>query len=121
MKNLILTISLLCYSISVFSSSNPILDFVILNDKNVEVAVESNLKESKRISVRLFSDILSFKTKSKIKNIQVLNDQNKLMYQFPILSKKLEISKDLFDSGKYKINFYFYGDEKPLSTQITIK
>jgi len=108
-------------STAIFCASNPILDFVIFDHEKVEIAVENDDVQNNRVSVRLFQDILSFKTVDKIKYIQVYNDQNKLLYQIPILSNKLEISKGLFETGLYKLNFYFSENVDVLSTQIKIK
>jgi len=121
MKKILFTICLNLLALTGFTSSNPILDFVIFESRNIEVTVEDNMENKDRISVKLFEDILSFKTLDKIKHIQIYNDQKVLIYQIPILSKKLEISKRLFDNGVYQVKFLFYENNEPLDTQIKIK
>lgn len=121
MKTTFITICLILFSGLVFSSTNPILDFIIFDNDKVEVAMSSDKTLNNRISVKLYADILSFRTIEKINYIQIHNNQNKLLFQIPILSKKVEISKDLFDTGLYKLHFYFGEDGEMLSTQIKIK
>jgi len=121
MKKINFTLGLLFFSLVTYCSVNPILDFVIFDNEELEVTIDNNQEKSSRLSVKFFKNVLSFRTIEKIKNIQVYNKDGKLLYQIPIVSKKVEISKELFDSGKYKVNFYFYGDNTPLSTQIVIK
>jgi hypothetical protein len=109
------------FSIAGYSSSNPILDFVIYYSDKIEVSIANGLENNSRISVKLIDEVLSFKTLNKIKNIKVYNTRNKLLYRIPIDSKKLEIKNELFNAGIYKVNFYFYNNDKPLSIRINFK
>ena len=48
---------------------------------------------------------LEFVTKDDIKYMQIFNETGKLLYQLPVMSNKLKISRKIFKQGTYKIGF----------------
>lgn len=120
MKKIFCLFSLVIISFTGYSSSNPILDFVIFDNEKIKVSIANTDDNENRVSVKLYEDILSFKTLDKIKHIHIYSNEGILLYQIPIFSKKLEISKKLFGNGIYNVNFYFYENKKSLTTQVKI-
>ena len=51
------------------------------------------------------SEAIKFVTADFVNYLQIFDANNKLVYQLPVMSNKLRISKKMFKSGTYKIGF----------------
>ncbi len=63
---------------------------------------------------------LSFETKSNIMLIQIYNAKGDLEFQLPVGSDVVHISRKLFSSGEYTLQFLFEGEQDFQSTELNV-
>jgi hypothetical protein len=92
--------------------------------------------ETSRITVSLFNfeqrqffnnaqfdyenDNLEFEAFEKIKYIQIFEENGKLKFQIPVMSKSVFISRKLFKSGTYKLGFMIEGQDQVEFTTVEV-
>ncbi len=108
MKTLIFTIIFAVTMISSsFASVTPESELSIIASPTVELSVV-NVAQKDFFQVAKYNtdmDALEFVTADYVDYLQIFDESGKLMYQLPVMSNKLKISKKMFDTGAYKIGF----------------
>ncbi len=66
-------------------------------------------------------DKFLFRTKMKVNAVQIFNAAGQLEFQFPVNSKKVSISKSLFENGKNQLGFVMVDSPDVFMTSVTIK
>ena len=64
---------------------------------------------------------LVFVTKENMTVVQIFNSEGVLEFQLPVMSNNVQINKNLFGPGKYKVAFLLDGASKVHFTQVTVK
>lgn len=108
MKTLLVTIIFAITTItSSFASVTPESELSIIASPSVELSVV-NVAQKDFFQVADYNssmDVLEFVTADYVDYLQIFDESGKLMYQLPVMSNKLKISKKMFDTGAYKIGF----------------
>ena len=102
----------------VFSSSRP---EVLLSSPQIEVVTVESLAIFKSTNYDNDTNNLVFETKENISFIQIFSIDNELQFQLPIMSSNVQINKNLFEVGEYKVGFMLVGDSKVHFTKVKIK
>lgn len=119
MKNLIIIIATLAITFSAaFANTTP--ETLISTDK-VEVISVDNLGFFADANYDEVSDNLIFNTVESISVVQIFNAKGDLIFQLPVMSKKVNIDKSLFSDGKCNLGFILEGQTDLRFTQVTIK
>jgi putative sterol carrier protein len=90
-----------------FASVTPKSELSLIASAKVELSVV-NVAQKDFFQVAEFDasmDVLHFVTADYVNYLQVFNEAGKLVYQLPVMSNKLKISKKMFAKGAYKIGF----------------
>ena len=108
MKTLIVTIIFAITMISSsFASVTPESELSLITSPTVELSVV-NVAQKDFFQVAEYNstmDVLSFVTADYVDFLQIFDESGKLVYQLPVMSNKLKISKKMFETGAYKIGF----------------
>ena len=108
MKTLIVTIIFAVTMISSsFASVTPESELSIIASPTVELSVV-NVAQKDFFQVAKYNsemDALEFVTADYVDFLQIFDESGKLVYQLPVMSNKLKISKKMFETGAYKIGF----------------
>ena len=102
----------------VFSSSRP---EVLLSSPQIEVVTVESLAIFKSTNYDNDTNNLVFETKENISFIQIFSIDNELQFQLPIMSSNVQINKNLFEVGEYKVGFMLVGGSKVHFTKVKIK
>ena len=90
-----------------FASVTPESELLIIESSTVELSVV-NVAQKAFFQVAEYnaeSDAIKFVTADYVNYLQIFDANDKLVYQLPVMSNKLRISKKMFKSGSYKIGF----------------
>ena len=108
MKAIILSLVIgITTTTSSIASVTPVSELSIINTEAVELNVV-NVSQKDFFQTATYNsdaEVLEFVTADYVNYLQVFDDADKLVYQLPVMSKKLKISKKMFDQGSYKIGF----------------
>ena len=63
---------------------------------------------------------LHYESFDKIKFVQIYNDEGEMKYQLPVMSNKMRLNKNMFDSGSYKIAFILEDSSEVINTFVSI-
>ena len=118
MKTIISTLLIMTTATVVFSSSRP---EVLLSSPQIEVVTVESLAIFKSTNYDNETNNLVFETKENISFIQIFSIDNELQFQLPIMSSNVQINKNLFEVGEYKVGFMLVGDSKVHFTKVKIK
>lgn len=90
-----------------FASVTPESELSIIHTAAVEVNVVNVLQKDffQTAAYDMQLDALEFVTADYVNYLQIFDEAGKLVYQLPVMSNKLKISKKLFNQGTYKIGF----------------
>ncbi len=118
MKNIITTIAIITLTVTgAIANSTP---EVLISAPSVEVVtVDHDIFTSSAFDVD--SDNLVFNTNDKITTVQIFNSNGKLEFQLPVMSTNVQINKNLFDAGEYKVGFLLEGQTEVHYTNVSIK
>ena len=123
MRTLIVTIIFAITMItSSFASVTPDSELSLIASPTVELSVV-NVAQKDFFQVAEYDatmDVLHFVTADYVNYLQVYNEAGKLMYQLPVMSNKLKISKKMFDAGAYKIGFITKSNTTIQFTNLTV-
>ena len=67
------------------------------------------------------SENLIFDTHNEISVVQIFNSNGDMEFQLPVMSNNVQINKNLFDTGVYKLGFVIQGQTEVQFTDVTIK
>ena len=119
MKNLITLVAILTITVSsVFANTAP---EVLISSPNVEVVTVADLDIFSASTFDAQSENLVFDTHNEISVVQIFNSNGDLEFQLPVMAKNVQINKNLFDTGNYKLGFVIEGQTEVHFTQVTIK
>ena len=118
MKNIITTIAIITLTVTAaIANSTP---EVLISAPSVEVVtVNHEIFTSSDFDVD--SENLVFNTNDKIATVQIFNSEGKLEFQLPVMSTNVQINKNLFNSGEYKVGFLIEGQSDVHFTKVSIK
>jgi len=125
MKTLILNL-ILFLAISASASANnndPKNTVKVLENINVSVSL-SNADQTNIFTTVAYNDNqrnIEFATKEAISYVQIFNASGALEFQLMVDSKKVKLSKNLFDSGDYKLGFLIAGQDNIQFADVVIK
>jgi len=118
MKKLILSFVIAVSTLTMsFASNGPVGPGVLSESLNVfkTAEVEFYLTTASQRAFFTHADFntetnnLEFVTKDDIKYLQIFEQNGKLLYQLPVMSNKLKISRKVFKQGIYKVGFIVQG------------
>ncbi len=66
------------------------------------------------------TNALHFESYGKIQFVKVINSQGELQYQLPVMSNKVRLSKNMFESGEYQFQFQLEDESDALVTYVKI-
>lgn len=119
MKNLISILTILAITFSTaFASTTP---EVIISAPEVEVTNVNDLDFFTNASFDTSSDNLTFDTTEEMSVVQIINAEGTMEFQLPVMSNNVQINKNLFSTGTYKLGFVLEGQSEVHFTQVTIK
>ena len=123
MKTLIVTIIFAVTMISSsFASVTPESELSLIASPTVELSVV-NVAQKDFFQVAEYNstmDVLHFVTADFVNYLQIFDEAGKLMYQLPVMSNKLKISKKMFETGAYKIGFITKNNTTIQFTNLTV-
>jgi len=117
MRNFITTILLNLGVIAIVSGASPI---ELIRDADITVSME-NLEIIENANYNIESSTLDFTTVGEISVIQIFNAEGKIEFQLPVMSNYVQINKNLFSSGKYKLAFVMSGVKEIHFADIVIR
>jgi hypothetical protein len=123
MKVLILnTILFLSAMSTVSASSDPVDALKVISTAKVVVSL-NDVGQLDMFKDAIFfpqANVIKFETKSKMKFIQVFDSAGTMIYQLPVRSTKVRISKSLFSKGDYRLGFMVENESEILFTNLTV-
>ena len=123
MKTLIVTIIFAVTMISSsFASVTPESELSLIASPTVELSVV-NAAQKDFFQVAEYNstmDVLHFVTADYVNYLQIFDEAGKLVYQLPVMSNKLKISKKMFETGAYKIGFITKNNTTIQFTNLTV-
>ena len=124
MKNYIATFVLAFTVISLSAATiNPIKESTLISNIAVEVTIDDALSDLFTVAkFDITKNSFQFEVENNISFIQIFNDKGLLEFQLPILSNKVQISKNIFpSSGDYNLGFMIDGEQEVKFSKVTIK
>ena len=119
MKNLITILTALTLTVSTaFATTTP---EVLISSDDIEVITVESLDIFTASSFDTKSENLSFDTKIDISVVQIFNNDGEMEFQLPVMSNNVQINKNLFGEGTFKLGFILEGQSQVHITQVTIK
>lgn len=119
MKNLITIFAALTVTLSsAFASSTPV---VVFSSTVVEVVSIEALDFLTKADFNSETQNLSFTTTTNISVVQIFNSNGDLEFQLPVMTNDVQINKNLFDKGEYKLGFILEGQTEVHLAKVTIK
>ena len=119
MKNLITTllIAILTSTVALSNTTPEVLisefDFEVVSVGALEIFVSAEFDAQ--------SENLIFDTNKSMTVVQIFNEDGDLEFQLPVMSNNVQINKNLFDKGSYKLGFVIEGDAGVHFTTVNIK
>ena len=119
MKNLIVLITIFIITVTtVYASTTP---EVLISSPEVEVVTVADLDIFASSSFDTDTENLVFDTYNEISVVQIFNSNGKLEFQLPVMSDNVQINKNLFEEGNYKLGFVIKDQTEVHFTEVTIK
>jgi len=119
MKNLITILAILTVTFSTaLANTTP---EVIISADEVEVVSVENLDIFTNAAFDTDSENLSFDTTKDMSVVQIFNAEGNMEFQLPVMSNNVQINKNLFGTGTYKLGFVLEGQTQVHITEVTIK
>lgn len=117
----LLTIILLTTMLSsnLLFSNNIVTGEVILDENEVIVSINNGEKSYfPIIDYNHESENIEFVTLETVNILQIFDDNDNMIYQIPVYSKDVEISKSLLEKGSY---YFVFLNEKSISKSTTVE
>ncbi|NNE27207.1 MAG: hypothetical protein HKN09_10215 [Saprospiraceae bacterium] len=101
----------------------PTESLVLIKTNEIEVSLIDEVQKDffKMATYSESSSSFDFVTREETKFIQIFDSRGDLLYQLPVLSRKVRISKQLFGKGEYKLGFMIDGNKKVEFTGVKVK
>ncbi len=94
---------------------------VIISTETVEVVTVETLDFFSAAEFDTATQNLAFTTTQNISVVQIFNAEGNMEFQLPVMSNNVQINKNLFGEGNYKLGFLLEGQTEVHFTQVTIK
>jgi len=123
MKTIIITVLAITASFNMsFANVTPISELSIITTSTYELSVTHASQKAffKVSNYNEANNTLEFVTADVMNYIQIFDEEGKLKYQLPVMSKKLKISTKLFRTGAYKIGFITKDNTTIQFTNLTV-
>ena len=112
MKNIITTLAIITLTLtSVFANTTPEVEVVTINDLDI---FSSSMFDTE-------TESLVFNTNDDISMVQIFDNEGEVIFLLPVMSDNVQIKKNLFESGQYKLGFVIEGETQVHLTDVTIK
>ena len=119
MKLLITLLALISINFSVFAGDfNP---DVLISNEDIEVIAIAGLEFFQSSYYNNESENLNFFTSKNISVVKIFNLNGELEFQLPVMSNNVQINKNLFASGRYKLGFLLEGQSNIHYAHVTVK
>lgn len=119
MKNLITIIAALTITLtSAFASTTP---EVIFSSDAIEVVSIESLDFLTTAEFDTETQNLAFTTTQNISVVQIFNNNGDMEFQLPVMSDNVQINKNLFGEGDYKLGFILEGQTEVHFSRVSIK
>lgn len=118
MKNLITTILLSTMMTAAFAGIIPGAKIINTDDVIVTSQIDGLFETASFNSV---NETMQFTTVADISVIQIVNADGELEFQLPVMSNNVQINKNLFGQGDFKLGFIMEGQDKIHFTKVEIK
>lgn len=119
MRNLLTILAALTITFSTaYANTTP---EVLISTAEVEVVTIEALDFFISSAFDQGSNNLVFDTTQDITIIQIFNSDGKMEFQLPVMSNNVQINKNLFDQGNYKLGFILEGQDQVHFTNVTVK
>lgn len=119
MKFLITILALLSINFSVLAEDfNP---DVLISNEAIEVIAIAGLEFFQSSYYNNESENLNFFTAKKISVVKIFNRNGDMEFQLPVMSNNVQINKNLFASGRYKLGFLLEGESNVHFAHVTVK
>lgn len=119
MKTLLTLLSALTITFSsAIASTTP---EILISSEEVEVVSIETLEFFSNAAFDASTDNLVFDTTKEISVVQIYNADDNMEFQLPVMSTNVQINKNLFDKGNYKLGFILEGEKEVHFTQVKIK
>lgn len=98
----------------------------------VTATFANNTPEAKTMSVETLeifesvdfdnsSEVIEFSTLQTMSTVQIYNDAGEMTFVLPIMSDNVQINKNLFEKGNYKLGFILAGQSEVHFTTVSFK
>jgi len=123
MKKLILIPIILFFISSVsFGNITPENEVILLETSTMTVSVDKKIEGLFEVaSISEDQNNLDFITTQQVEFIKIFNDKGELEFQLPVSSKKVRVSSNLFQGGKYELGFVVKGHKDIQYVDIQLK
>lgn len=118
MKLLITIISILTINFSLLAEINP---EVLISNEDVEVIAIAGLNFFQSSNYNLETENLNFYTTKTISVVKIYNLSEEMEFQLPVMSNNVQINKNLFGSGRYKLGFILEGQSKVHYAHVNVR
>jgi len=120
MKNLLTILAALTITYSTALASNTPAA-VLIDNAEIEVVTVEALDIFTNAAFDSVSENLIFDTTKDISVVQIYDASGDLEFQLPVMSNNVQINKNLFDKGNYKLGFILEGQSQVHFTKVSIK
>lgn len=118
MKNLLTILTVLTLTVSTaFATATP---KVLISNDNFEVVTFEKLDIFTATVFDKETENLVFDTKANISLVQIFNTNGEIEFQLPVMSNNVQINKNLFDAGTFKLGFVLEGQSEVHFTKVTM-
>jgi len=119
MKNIITTLAIIAITFSsLMATTTP---EVLISNKDVKVVTVGHLAIFASSEYVESSETLVFNTNDDIAAVQVFDGEGNMMFVLPVLSDNVQIKKNMFETGNYRLGFILKGESTIHLTDVIIK
>lgn len=94
---------------------------VLISNEDVEVIAIAGLDFFQSSTYNTESENLTFSTTTSISVVKIYNLDGDLEFQLPVMSNHVQINKNLFGAGRYKLGFLLEGQNKIHFAHVTVR
>ncbi len=119
MQNIITTLIIITITFtSMLGNTNP---EVLISNEAVKVVTVGHLEIFAASKYVVETETLVFDTNENIATVQIFDQDGNMMFMLPVLSDNIQIKKNLFEQGKYRLGFILEGEQKIHLTDVLVK
>lgn len=121
MKTIVNNLLAMLLTVSALANGNPVKTTLLIENEKMSISisdVDSYLFS--QTTYDAMNDNLAFDLTDEVTFVQIFGTDNELLFQLPVMSKKLKIGSSLFGEGHYKLGFMMKGTQKIHFTDIQI-